>query len=150
LVKKYPTFRERSEIPEVAVEVSLQPWRNYKTDGCILFSDILTPLPGLGLEFDIEEKKGPVLRKVDSWEAVNKMHKIEPFDVCPFVDKALRALRHETAGTDTAVLGFVGCPYTLATYLVEGGSSKEYLEIKKMMHSDPELLHQMLKNLAER
>lgn len=70
LVAKYPTFRERSEIPEVAVEVSLQPHRNYNTDGCILFSDILTPLPGMGLTFDIEEKKGPVLRKVDSWEQV--------------------------------------------------------------------------------
>jgi len=150
LVKKYPTFRERSEIPEVAVEVSLQPWRNYKTDGCILFSDILTPLPGMGVQFDIEEKRGPVLKKkVDTCEEVNKMHLIQPFDSCPFVDKALRALRHETAGTDTAVLGFVGCPYTLATYLVEGGTSKEYLEIKKMMAKEPELLHAMLKNIAE-
>lgn len=148
LVKKYPTFRERSEIPEVAVEVSLQPWRNYQTDGCILFSDILTPLPGLGLDFDISENVGPVLKKVDTWDAVNAMHLIDPFATCPFVDTALRALRHETAGTDTAVLGFVGCPYTLATYLVEGGTSKEYLEIKKMMNKDPELLHTMLKNLA--
>jgi uroporphyrinogen decarboxylase len=166
LVKKYPTFRERSEIPEVAgelqgegvelvanteelttnkprlsnpVEVSLQPWRNYQTDGCILFSDILTPLPGLGLDFDISENVGPVLKKVDTWEAVNAMHLIDPFATCPFVDTALRALRHETAGTDTAVLGFVGCPYTLATYLVEGGTSKEYLEIKKMMNKDPEV-----------
>ena len=171
LVKKYPTFRERSEIPEVAgelqgegvelvanteelttnnprlsnprlsnpVEVSLQPWRNYQTDGCILFSDILTPLPGLGLDFDISENVGPVLKKVDTWDAVNAMHLIDPFATCPFVDTALRALRHETAGTDTAVLGFVGCPYTLATYLVEGGTSKEYLEIKKMMNKDPEV-----------
>lgn len=61
LVKKYPTFRQRSEIPEVAVEVSLQPWRNYKTDGCILFSDILTPLPGMGAQFQIDEKLGPVM-----------------------------------------------------------------------------------------
>jgi uroporphyrinogen decarboxylase len=61
LVKKYPTFRQRSEIPEVAVEVSLQPWRNYKTDGCILFSDILTPLPGMGAQFEIDEKKGPIM-----------------------------------------------------------------------------------------
>lgn len=60
-----------------------------------------------------------------------------------------RTLRKETAGTDTAVLGFVGCPYTLATYLVEGGTSKEYLEIKKMMSAEPELLHAMLTNLAE-
>jgi uroporphyrinogen decarboxylase len=61
LCKQYPTFRMRSEITEVAVEVSLQPWRNYQTDGCILFSDILTPLPGMGCEFIIDEVKGPVM-----------------------------------------------------------------------------------------
>lgn len=63
LCKKYPTFRQRSEITEVAVEVSLQPWRNYQTDGCILFSDILTPLPGMGCDFIIDEQKGPVMMK---------------------------------------------------------------------------------------
>lgn len=73
LCKKWPTFRERSEIPEVAVEVSLQPWRNYQTDGCILFSDILTPLPGMGVEFDIDEKVGPVVEPMRSWESVEKV-----------------------------------------------------------------------------
>lgn len=68
LVQKYPTFRERSEIPEVAVEISLQPWRNYQTDGCILFSDILTPLPGIGCEFTIDEKLGPVMTPIRSYE----------------------------------------------------------------------------------
>lgn len=61
LVKKYPTFRQRSEIAEVAVDISLQPWRNYRTDGCILFSDILTPLPGMGAQFEIDEKLGPLM-----------------------------------------------------------------------------------------
>lgn len=61
LCKEYPTFRQRSEITEVAVEVSLQPWRNYQTDGCILFSDILTPLPGMGCDFVIDEAKGPIM-----------------------------------------------------------------------------------------
>jgi len=73
LTKKWPTFRERSEIPEVAVEVSLQPWRNYKTDGCIFFSDILTPLPGMGVEFDIDEKVGPVVEPMRDWDAVKKV-----------------------------------------------------------------------------
>jgi uroporphyrinogen decarboxylase len=70
LCKKYPTFRERSEIAEVAVEVSLQPWRNYKTDGCILFSDILTPLPGMGADFVIDEKKGPIMTPMRSYDDV--------------------------------------------------------------------------------
>jgi uroporphyrinogen decarboxylase len=73
LCKQYPTFRQRSEIPDVAVEVSLQPWRNYNTDGCILFSDILTPLPGMGLEFDIDEKVGPVMTPMRTWDSVKKV-----------------------------------------------------------------------------
>jgi uroporphyrinogen decarboxylase len=73
LCKKYPTFRQRSEIPEVAVEVSLQPWRNYKTDGCILFSDILTPLPGVGCEFTIDDKLGPVMDPIKNWDDVKKV-----------------------------------------------------------------------------
>jgi uroporphyrinogen decarboxylase len=73
LCKKYPTFRQRSEIPEVAVEVSLQPWRNYQTDGCILFSDILTPLPGMGVDFEIDEKKGPVVEPMRTWDSIQKV-----------------------------------------------------------------------------
>jgi uroporphyrinogen decarboxylase len=76
LCKKYPTFRQRSEIAEVAVEISLQPWRNYQTDGCILFSDILTPLPGVGCEFTIDEKLGPIMDPVKNWDDIKK--------VCPF------------------------------------------------------------------
>ena len=148
LCKKYPTFRERSEIPDVAVEVSLQPWRNYQTDGCILFSDILTPLPGMGVEFDIDEKVGPVVKPMRTYDDVKKMHLIDPSTAAPFVAEALRTLREEVT-PETAVLGFVGCPYTLATYLVEGKTSKEYLEIKKMAFSEPKLLHSILKNLAE-
>ena len=148
LCKKYPTFRERSEIPDVAVEVSLQPWRNYQTDGCILFSDILTPLPGMGVEFDISEKVGPVVTPMRTWDDAKKMHLIDPTEAAPFTGEALRTLREEVT-PETAVLGFVGCPYTLATYLVEGKTSKEYLEIKKMAFKEPKLLHAILKNLAE-
>lgn len=73
LCVKYPTFRQRSEIPEVAVEVSLQPWRNYQTDGCILFSDILTPLPGLGCDFTIDEKLGPIMDPIKNWDDAKKV-----------------------------------------------------------------------------
>lgn len=75
LCKEYPTFRQRSEIPDVAVEVSLQPWRNYQTDGCILFSDILTPLPGMGCEFQIDEKLGPVMAEpIKTWDDMEKVN----------------------------------------------------------------------------
>lgn len=77
-----------------------------------------------------------------------KMHLIDPSTAAPFTGEVLRTLREEV-GPETAVLGFVGCPYTLATYLVEGKTSKEYLEIKKMMFTEPDLLHAILKNLAD-
>lgn len=77
LCKEYPTFRMRSEIPDVAVEVSLQPWRNYQTDGCILFSDILTPLPGMGCDFQIDEKLGPVMAEpIKNWDDVKKVSRV--------------------------------------------------------------------------
>lgn len=76
------------------------------------------------------------------------MHLIDPSEAAPFTGEALRILRQEVT-PETAVLGFIGCPYTLATYLVEGKSSKEYLEIKKMAFNEPDLLHAILKNLTE-
>lgn len=76
------------------------------------------------------------------------MHMIDPSSATPFVAEALQSLRNEV-GPETAVLGFVGCPYTLATYLVEGKTSKEYLEIKKMAFNEPDLLHAILQNLAD-
>lgn len=76
------------------------------------------------------------------------MHQIDPYESTPFVAEALKALRKEV-GPETAVLGFVGCPYTLATYLVEGKTSKEYLEIKKMALNEPDLLHSILQTLAD-
>jgi len=148
LCKDYPTFRQRSEITDVAVEISLQPWRAYQTDGCILFSDILTPLPGMGMDFTIDEKVGPVMPTIRSWDELEKIHAIDPYKSTPFVAEALKALRKEV-GPETAVLGFVGCPYTLATYIVEGKTSKTYLNIKKMMWTEPDLLHAILKQLAD-
>lgn len=79
---------------------------------------------------------------------MSQMHPLDPSKSAPFVAEALQSLREEV-GPETAVLGFVGCPYTLATYLVEGKTSKEYLVIKKMAFTEPDLLHAILKNLAE-
>jgi len=148
LVKKHKTFRERSENPDVATEISLQPWHSYGTDGCILFSDILTPLPGMGISFDILEKEGP---KMPTWRTMDHVDKIKPIDPVkstPFVGEALRNLRREVGGSAT-VLGFIGLPYTIATYMVEGGSSKDFKEIKALGYMQPNVLHAMLDRLAE-
>jgi len=149
LVQDHPTFRERSEVPDLSFEISMQPYRRYHVDGVILFSDILTPLPGMNVEFDILEKAGPVIREpYRSQERVDTITKIDPAKACPFVGEVLTRLRAEV-GNSATVLGFVGLPFTLATYLVEGKSSQEYLEIKKLAHNEPKVLHQMLQILAE-
>jgi uroporphyrinogen decarboxylase len=148
LVKKYPTFRERSENPDLATEISLQPYHAYGTDGCILFSDILTPFPGMGVEFDILEKIGPKMSTWTTMQQVDKMQLMDPVKSTPFIAEALRNLRREV-GNKATVLGFIGLPYTLATYMVEGGSSREYKEIKTLGYEQPKVLHAMLDKLAD-
>lgn len=149
LCKTHKSFRERSENADVATEISLQPWRAYGTDGCILFSDILTPFPGMGIDFDILEKEGPKMTK--QWLTmadVNDIKLMDPHKSTPFVGEALKNLRREV-GNKATILGFVGLPYTLATYMVEGGSSSEYKHIKSLGYQSPHILHAMLDKLAD-
>jgi uroporphyrinogen decarboxylase len=146
---RYPSFRERSENPDIAIEISLQPWRAFRPDGVILFSDILTPLPGIGIPFDIIESKGPIIEPaIRSQAQVDQLYKLEPEESMPFIKPILQTLRQEV-GNDAAVLGFVGAPWTLAAYAVEGKSSKDYSTIKGMAFSEPQMLHQLLSKLAD-
>lgn len=148
LCKIHKTFRDRSENADVATEISLQPYRAYGTDGCILFSDILTPFPGMGVDFEISDKEGPKMSTYTTMDDVNKIKLMDPHKSTPFVAQALKNLRQEV-GNKATVLGFVGLPYTLATYMVEGGSSKEYKEIKSLGYQSPKILHAMLEKLAD-
>lgn len=149
LREKYPSFRERSENVDLAVKISLQPFEAFAPDGVILFSDILTPLPGMGIPFDIVESKGPVIDPpIRSLEQIEKVHALEPEESLSFVGKTLRVLR-ETVGNKATVLGFVGAPWTLAAYAIEGRSSKDYRNIKAMAFSEPKMLHQLLEKIAD-
>lgn len=146
---KYPSFRDRSENPELAIEISLQPFRAFEPDGVIMFSDILTPLPGIGIPFDIIEQRGPVIDPpIRSLEQINKLQPLEPESKLPFIREILQTLRREV-GDRATVLGFVGAPWTLAAYAIEGKSSKDYTIIKSMAFSEPAMLHQFLKKLAD-
>ncbi|HBL60392.1 MAG TPA: uroporphyrinogen decarboxylase [Cyanobacteria bacterium UBA8803] len=145
---KYPSFRDRSEIPEIAIEISLQPWRAFQPDGVILFSDILTPLPGIGIPFDIIESRGPIIDPpIRSGSQIEQLHPLE-LDKLSFVGEILQTLRQEIDGK-AALLGFVGAPWTLAAYAVEGKSSKNYSIIKGMAFNEPRMLHQLLGKLAD-
>ena len=146
---KHPSFRERSENPDLSYEISMQPFRFYKPDGVILFSDILTPLPGMGINFDIVESKGPLINDpIRSINQVNSLRTLIPEESMSFVGEVLGRLR-QSVGNNAAVLGFVGAPWTLAAYVVEGKSSKNYAVIKAMAFQEPELLHQLLNHFAE-
>lgn len=149
LREKYPSFRQRSEIPEVAIEISLQPWKAFQPDGVIMFSDIVTPLPGLGIDMDIAEGKGPVITSPIRTQAqVDNLHPLEPEESLPFIKTILQALRQEV-GDRSTVLGFVGAPWTLAAYSIEGKGSKTYSNIKTMAFSEPSMLHQFLGKIAD-
>ncbi|MGP1374665.1 MAG: uroporphyrinogen decarboxylase [Almyronema sp.] len=146
---QYPSFRERSENPDLAIEISLQPWRAFKPDGVILFSDILTPLPGMGIPFDIVESKGPmIMPPIRTQAQIDQVHDLDPETALPFIRTILQTLRQEV-GNQAAVLGFVGSPWTLAAYAIEGKSSKNYAVIKGMAFSEPEMLHQLLSKIAD-
>lgn len=147
--QKYPSFRERSENPDLAVEISLQPFHAFKPDGVIMFSDILTPLPSIGIPFDIVESKGPVFEHPIRTQAqIDALTPLNPEASLPFVRQILTTLRQEVNDQAT-VLGFVGAPWTLAAYAIEGKSSKDYAIIKGMAFSQPAMLHQLLGKLAD-
>jgi uroporphyrinogen decarboxylase len=149
LREKYPTFRERSENAELAAEISLQPFRAFAPDGVILFSDILTPLPGIGIEFDIIESRGPIIDPpIRSREQVDGLKPFDPHSAVPFVGQTLAILQREVQQQAT-ILGFVGAPWTLAAYAIEGKSSKDYTVIKTMAYHEPELLAAFLHKLTE-
>ncbi|MEX0269080.1 uroporphyrinogen decarboxylase [Leptolyngbyaceae cyanobacterium UHCC 1019] len=146
---RYPAFRDRSEKPELAIEISLQPFRAFQPDGVIMFSDILTPLPGIGIPFDIIESRGPVIDPpIRTLEQIRQLHPLQPEESLPFVGQTLKALRQEV-GDRATVLGFVGSPWTLAAYAIEGKSSKDYSTIKRMAFTEPAILHELLGKLSD-
>jgi len=146
---RHPGFRERSENADLSYEISMQPFRAFQPDGVILFSDILTPLPGIGIDFDIAESKGPIIDPpIRSQAQVDALRPLNPVEALPFVGEVFQRLR-QSVGNQAAVLGFVGAPWTLAAYAVEGRSSKNYAVIKAMAFQEPALLHRLLGNLAD-
>ncbi|CAL5228987.1 g12224 [Coccomyxa viridis] len=115
-----------------------------------MFSDILTPLPSIGIEWDIKKGFGPIISTpIRSMEDVRRLKPMEdPASSVPFVQQILGNLRSEVGNAST-VLGFVGSPWTLAAYSIQAGSSKHYIELKQMMHSAPEVVHAFLDHLTE-
>ena len=133
--------------PDLACEITLQPVRRYGVDAAILFSDIVVPLKAAGVGVDIVAGTGPVVEDpVRSAADVAALPVLDADGVAP-VAEAVRLLVRELG--DTPLIGFAGAPFTLASYLVEGGPSKNHERTKALMHGNPELWHALLAKIAD-
>jgi len=135
--------------PELACEVTLQPLRRFALDAAILFSDILTVPDALGLGLYFDPGEGPRFRKpLAGAKEIEALGIINTARDLPYVLDAIRLIRRELNG-QVPLIGFSGSPWTLATYMIEGGSSRDFLKIKGLMYENPALLHVLLSKLAD-
>ncbi|MBC9005739.1 uroporphyrinogen decarboxylase [Micromonospora aurantiaca] len=133
--------------PDLVTEITLQPVRRHGVDAAILFSDIVVPVAAAGIDLDIVPGTGPVVAEpVRTAADVERITPIGRDDVS-YVDEAVRRLVVELG--DTPLIGFAGAPFTLASYLVEGGPSRTHAKTKALMYGDPELWHALCARLAE-
>ena len=147
-VRKGVTFLEMCRDVDRAVEVSLQPIDLVGSEAVIMFQDIFTPIPGMGVDLDFAP--GPVLAEpIRSAEQVDKLRVPEPRESVPFVFEILKTLRRELEARQVPLLGFAGAPFTLAAYMVEGSGSKDFAHVKRMMYREPEILNALLDKLTE-
>ncbi len=143
------SFLDLCKNAELACEVTLQPLRRYPMDAAILFSDILTVPDALGLGLYFEEGEGPRFRKTVRSEAdLAGLQSIRAEDDLSYVMQAVSTIRRALNGS-VPLIGFSGSPWTLATYMVEGGSSKDFAHIKTMAYDRPALMHDLLALLAD-
>jgi uroporphyrinogen decarboxylase len=151
-----PEYRElRSKVdfvtltrrPDLAAEVTMQPLRRFPLDAAILFSDIMTPLQGLGV--DIEFKPGPVVREpIRTRAQIDALPALVPERDVPFVMESIRLVRRDVP-RGAPLIGFAGAPFTLACYLVCGKPSKEFSEARSFLYAQPEAAEALLMKLAD-
>ena len=133
----------------LAAELTLQPVRRYGVDAAILFSDIVVPLQAIGFGVDVEPGRGPVVADpsaaATTWAASGRS---SPTLDAPYVAETVRLVRRELDGSGVALIGFAGAPFTVASYLVEGGPSRTFAKVKALMHGDPALWGQLTDRLV--
>jgi uroporphyrinogen decarboxylase len=135
--------------PELCAEVTLQPVRRHDVDAAVMFTDIMFPVIGMGVEVDLVENVGPVVANpIESAEDVERLTTPEPEESCPFVLESIKLVR-EALRPDQAVIGFCGGPFTVAGYLIEGKPSREFTKVKTMMYRRPATWHGLMEKLAD-
>ena len=143
------SFMDLCQNPELACEVTLQPLRRFDLDAAIIFSDILTIPDAMGMGLYFEPGEGPKFeRPVSSRAEIEKLPRPDIASSLGYVMDAISLTRREIRG-DVPLLGFSGSPWTLATYMIEGGSSKTFGKAKKLIYQDPETAHLLLGKLAD-
>ncbi len=147
-VRETISFNDLCRTPEAACEVTMQPIRRFGFDVAIMFSDILTPLAPMGAEFEFGNGGPKLARPLRHEDDINALRTYPSAEGVGFVAEAIKLMKHEL-GDKTPLIGFAGSPFTLATYLIEGGGSKNYENLKTMLYSRPELLRGLLDVLGE-
>ena len=148
LRKKY-SFLEMCKNPELAAKVTLQPIEKFKLDAAIIFSDILIPLEPMGVEFEFAKGEGPVFHHpLRERKDVERLRLIEPEEEIPFLMKTIRIVRKELEGK-VPLIGFSGAPFTLASYIIEGGHSKNYVLTKGLMYQDRPTWDALMERISE-
>ncbi|QIQ20296.1 uroporphyrinogen decarboxylase [Zophobihabitans entericus] len=146
---KAGSFMNLCQNPELACEVTLQPIERFDLDAAIIFSDILTIPDAMGLGLHFETGEGPKFeRPITQLDQIKNLPVPDPEQELRYVMDALRTTRKALNGK-VPLIGFSGSPWTLATYMIEGGSSKSFTKIKQMMYAEPEALHLLLSKLAQ-
>ena len=140
---------EVCKTPGLAVEVTLQPVRRFPVDAAIIFADILLPLEPMGLSVSFAVGEGPVIANpVRSAADVAALRPVHPAEDLGFVLEAIGQARSALAG-EVPLIGFAGAPFTLASYAIEGGGSRNYVETKRLMYGEPEAWHDLMGRLAD-
>jgi len=143
------SFLNLCKTPELACEVTLQPLRRFNLDAAILFSDILTIPDAMGLGLEMIEKYGPHINSpIRSRSDIEKLRVPDMHRDLGYVMDAIRTIKYEL-NSSVPLIGFAGSPWTVGTYMVEGGPSKEYAFIKGMLYNDPTALHDLLTTVAD-
>lgn len=146
-IRNRHTFLEMCKNPEIAAQVTLQPVDALDVDAAILFSDILVPVEAMGVEVEFVDNKGPVLHnRPERKEDVDSLMVPEPENHMPFVLDAIKLLRKKL---EVPLIGFSGAPFTLASYLIEGGSSRNYVKTKSMIYTNPALWARIMEKISK-
>lgn len=149
-IREKVSFLDLCKNPELAAEVSLQPYRTFGMDGVIMFSDILIPPEAMGMEVVFGDGGPTFVHPLRSAADIEGLRVPDPNEHTGFVMALLKRLRAELASDpETTLIGFAGSPWTLATYMVEGGGSRHFAKIKGLMYENPTLLHTLLGKLSE-